>query len=158
MNFSTDNVPRYCFSSNQSLLGTFYLWFFYQFPLKPFHLSLKNWLGKLICQLERFCPPRRVNSSQVNVLGARSSWGAGSTSTWTFRPPRCGNTSGNSSSRSTTVSPRAGPRYRSGSEPWIRQLEKTLTYKPSTQHKQKQCRILSGKFLSNIFILSFGQA
>ena len=48
-------MPRYCFSCNQSLYKTFYQLFFDLFPLKPFHLSLKNWLGKLICQLLGFC-------------------------------------------------------------------------------------------------------
>ena len=90
---------------------------FDQFPLKPFHLSLKNWLGKLICQLLRFCGStiqNRVKSVPDNFLGARSFCGAENTSTWTCRPPRCGNTSGSSSSPSTTASPRAEQRYRSG--------------------------------------------
>ena len=92
-----------------------------------------RWLG-----LNDLCP----------YSGARSSSGAKSTLTWTFPRPSCGSTSGSSSWLSTTAWPREGPRYRSPHSPSLPvwNLNKTLTYKPSKQHKQKQCRILSGKF------------
>ena len=84
---------------------------------------------------------RTESSQSVTIFyeGARSFYGAENTSTWTFRPHRCGNTSGNSSSPSTTASPRGEPRYRSE----LRPTANNKVWPKNLEGQQKQCRIPS---------------
>ena len=96
----------------------FILGFLINFLLNHFIYLWRTGLENLFVKFYVFVVQQyRTESSQSGTIfyeGARSFCGAENTSTWTCRRPPCGNTSGSSSSPSTTASPRAEQRYRSG--------------------------------------------
>ena len=137
----------------------FILGFWINFLLNHFIYLWRTGLENLFVNFYVFVVHQyRSESSQSGpdiFPGARSFSGAANTSTWTCPPPRCGNTSGNSSSPSTTASPRAEQRYRSGARrPTTKFDLKTL--KDNKNNAEFHHEIVFKYFISRLFDCSEG--